>query len=122
MFQIWFWSKVFTTVSNGPCWLPTTDLLLHFPQLNKKEASLLAKKGYYSGKATQSKNWAPTVEMRPLSSVPCVYSTCIKEAFISLEQIINTFHQRCEGGGLALEKKIITIIIKSCPKCELNKT
>lgn len=54
---------------------------------------------------SQSLNWAPTVEIRPLSSVPCVYSTCIKEAFISLEQIINTFHQRCEGGGLALEKK-----------------
>lgn len=41
---------------------------------------------------SQSPNWAPIVEIRPLSSVPCIYSTCNKEAFISLEQIINTFH------------------------------
>lgn len=54
---------------------------------------------------SQSPNWAPIVEIGPLSSVPCVYSTRIKEAFISLEQIINTVHQRCEGRGLALEKK-----------------
>lgn len=72
---------------------------------------------------SQSLNWAPTVEIRPLSSVPCVYSTCIKEAFISLEQIINTFHQRCEGGGLASEKKKKNhIIMKSCPNHELKKS
>lgn len=59
----------------------------------------------FSPSNSQSPNWAPIVEIRPLSSVPCVYSTCIKEAFIFLEQIINTFHQRCEGGGLALGKK-----------------
>ena len=59
----------------------------------------------FSASNSQSPNWAPIVEIRPLSSVPCIYSTCIKEAFIFLEQIINTFHQRCEGGGLALGKK-----------------
>lgn len=62
------------------------------------------------------------VEIRPLSSVPCVYSPCIKEAFISLEQIINTFHQRCEGGDLALKEKNNHTIIKSCPKRELRET
>lgn len=53
------------------------------------------------------RNWPPTVETRPLSNGPCVYSTCIKETFISPGQIINTFLQRWEGGGLALEKKEI---------------
>lgn len=67
--------------------------------------------------------WAPTVETKPLGSVPCVYSTCIKETFISPGQIINTFLQRWEGRGLALEEKknIITNTVKSCLRCKRNR-
>lgn len=103
----------------------------HCLKLDKSEKSCRGKGGTLQEKTdsemrpfslsnSQSTNWAPVVEIRPLSSVPCVYFTCIKEAFISLEQIINTFHQRCEGGGLALGGKN-HIIIKSCPKHELKK-
>lgn len=63
----------------------------------------------------------PRVEMRPLSNVPCVYSTCIKETFISPGQIINTFLQRWEGGGLALEKKKINLAVKSCFRCKRDR-
>lgn len=51
------------------------------------------------------RNLAPIVGQRPLSTVRCVYAAPIKEPFISTKQIINTFHWRCGGGGLALEKK-----------------
>lgn len=49
-------------------------------------------------------SWAPIVEIE-LGSVHVFYSTCIKGGFHLLEQIINTFHQRCGGGGLTRRKK-----------------
>lgn len=65
--------------------------------------------------------FSPVVEARPLSNVPCVFSTCIKETFISPGQIINTLLQKWEGRGLALEEKNISITVKSCLRWKGNR-